>query len=222
VRIRLSVLFLFGFTVHLVELGYFYFLPLNFVDQVLLTLAAPFLCVMTLCTGVMGFFLREIEKNRVVDRLMDESEQRLETLFDSASIALIEEDMSRVMARLTEIRESGVTDLREYLDANPDQVTAMITSVKITNANKFAIDLFKAPSAIELIGNIGKYLGPGAREMFIDRLLAFWNGDSKIVRETELKRSDGVRLYCGETVLYCVHAGAENGGRSEECPCQRY
>ncbi len=194
--IRLPTLVVFGLTVHLVAIGLFSFLSVSFVDDILLTLATPFLLTLTFCTVIMGVFLREIEKSRFSDQMIEDSEQRFESLFDTAAIALLEEDLSAVVTKLDELRASGVTDLKAHLDANPDLVAELIDAVKITDANNYAIELFKAPSVIALIGSIGGYFGPGAREVFVERLHAHWDGDQMIVREAQFRRSDGVGLNC--------------------------
>lgn len=195
-NIRVLTLFVFGLIVQLVSIGLFSFLSVSYVDDILLTLATPFLVTLTLCTVVMGVFLREIEKSRFTDQLIEESEQRFESLFDSAAVALLEEDLSVVVRKLDELRASGVTDLQAHLDANPGLVSELINAVKITKANKYATDLFMAPSAVALIGSIEKYFGPGAREIFVERLHAYWDGVSMFVRSAEFRRSDGVSLNC--------------------------
>lgn len=51
-----------------------------------------------------------------------ESEERYRQLFQSAPIALIERDTSNLKAYLEQLRASGVSDLRAYLEKNPRQV----------------------------------------------------------------------------------------------------
>ncbi len=46
----------------------------------------------------------------------------LQTLFDNAPISLWDEDYSAILQAFTELRASGMTDLRSYLKEHPEFV----------------------------------------------------------------------------------------------------
>jgi diguanylate cyclase (GGDEF)-like protein len=65
-----------------------------------------------------------------------ESEKRYRQLFQSAPIALIERDVSRLKAHLEQLRASGVSDLKEYLEQNPHQVHHCWLLIKTSDHNR--------------------------------------------------------------------------------------
>lgn len=72
-------------------------------------------------SGVMAIVEDYTDLKRTEDALR-ESEKRYHQLFQSAPIALIERDASQLKTYLDQLRASGVSDFREYLERNPHQV----------------------------------------------------------------------------------------------------
>ena len=82
------------------------------------------------------------DQKRMEEKLR-ESEKRYRQLFQSAPIALIERDASRLKAHLEQLRASGISDLREYLGQNPNQVYYCWSLIKTVDYN---------PAFLELMG----------------------------------------------------------------------
>ena len=59
------------------------------------------------------------------DALKD-SERRYRRLFQSAPIALIEWDVSRLKHYLANLRESGISDVGQYLDQHPPADSSLL------------------------------------------------------------------------------------------------
>lgn len=194
--ITLVHLFIVGIIVHVIAVGLFYFLPLDYVDVVLKKIAGPYISLLTLTTVAMGLLLRELGEIGVFDAILGESEARFRTLFASAAVPLIEEDISKVFLRLEELRADGVTDLRAHLKATPGLRADLEAAVKVIDANSAAQRLFRVNSVRRLRTNISTYFGDHAEETFVDALCALWRGDERFEGVAEFAADDGTTRIC--------------------------
>ncbi|MEC9347568.1 MAG: HD domain-containing phosphohydrolase [Pseudomonadota bacterium] len=193
-RLRTLPLLLFGGGVHVLVLGWLSLLPDAAAAPVMRYLGLPYLAVMGVGTVIVGLMLRELELAYRFDSVIEESHRRYRHLFDQAEVALLEEDLGQVRRRLDELRQAGVTDLRAHLAAHPGEVARLADAVRVVRVNPAAVDLFGTGSTAALLGPIGRFFGPGAREIFIDELVAMWAGQSRIRRETRFSRADGTLI----------------------------
>lgn len=79
------------------------------------------------------------------DAAFSEREQRHRQLFQSAPIALIERDASHLKACLEQLRESGVSDFRAYLEGNPRRVRDCWSLIKTVDYNPAFRELMGLP-----------------------------------------------------------------------------
>lgn len=104
-----------------------------------------------------------------------ESEARYKSLFDSAEISIWNEDLSAIYYEFEKLRKSGVTDLRNYLQRNPEKSWQWTELVKVKHVNRATLELFGAESEEQMLGDIDSTFGPGAIEVFVDELCAIWS-----------------------------------------------
>lgn len=76
----------------------------------------------------------------------DADRRRYHGIFEGAGVALLELDIERAAHRIEDIRASGVTDLRQYLVANPDRLAAIVSLVDVLSANAEAREMFDLDS----------------------------------------------------------------------------
>ncbi len=127
-----------------------------------------------------------------------DSEKRYRSLFTDAPIAMVEEDFSAVVNYLRGLHQSGVTDMRVYLDEHPEEVTTMIRMVGILEMNGAAKTLFGVrgdgiPSTF-----LPDLLRPENDEGlcgFKEELLFIDSGKTSFTRETRNYTLDGRDLY---------------------------
>jgi PAS domain S-box-containing protein len=84
-------------------------------------------------------------RKRVEDNLK-ESEKRYRALFEDSPIPIWIEDFSEVKTYIEQLKNSGVTNLRRYLEEHPDEVSTGMSKIKVTDVNRAVFDLYKAES----------------------------------------------------------------------------
>jgi diguanylate cyclase (GGDEF)-like protein len=125
---------------------------------------------------------------------VQQAEDRYRNLFESAEISIWNEDFSEVCKALDQLREDGVTDLRQYLGENELAVWDMAAMVKVNQVNDATLRLFKAKSEHDFIDSIDKVFGSDAVRVFIDELCAIWEKKKLFQSEINQKTLDGEDL----------------------------
>ncbi len=114
---------------------------------------------------------------------LSEHARRYENIFNAADVAITDLDLSKVFARLTELRRAGCTDLRQYLDEKPGRVEAFCRLAKVNTINQTGLRLLGADS-LEAVLSHSTYFLEGARvQQMRDTILAIWNGEESLRKE---------------------------------------
>lgn len=79
------------------------------------------------------------------------SEAHFTMLFEYAPIALMEQDLSAIRARLEHLRSQGVSNLNDYLDAHPEDIEASMASIRLLCANRRALSMYGVQSKEEFL-----------------------------------------------------------------------
>ena len=97
----------------------------------------------------------ELERDDGRSRLLlRASEERYRSLIHNLPWPLVQVDSTAMLAIFDELRRSGVTNIASYLDANPDLPLRSRNIVRVTDANRNAVELFGAGSIDRLIGPV--------------------------------------------------------------------
>ena len=78
-------------------------------------------------------------------------EDRYRLMFDHAPVALWDQDFSRVLDWFDALRAKGVTNLRAYLAANPEQLAKALVCITIRDVNDHTVGLLEASSKTEIL-----------------------------------------------------------------------
>src|SRR5690606_23207977 len=73
---------------------------------------------------------------------LEQSERRYRDIFDSVDVSIWEEDFSRVVPLLEDLRAAGVSDLRKYCAQHPDFVRRALRLVSVRDMNNATLRLF--------------------------------------------------------------------------------
>ncbi|WP_242390654.1 sensor histidine kinase [Pararhodospirillum photometricum] len=128
-------------------------------------------------------------------RLTDISaaEARFETLFESAEIAIWNEDFTDLAGRLEILRHQGVVDLRAHLRQTPELVWELLACVRVRHVNRASLRLFGARDEAEILSGLARIVTPETHGVLINKFCAVWARESVFQSETVLRTLGGER-----------------------------
>lgn len=138
-------------------------------------------------------FIEEIREQGNVLKL---SERRFKQLFDNSEVSIWNEDFSEVLKTLDNLQDSGLEDLRLYLDDNEQVAWDMAAMIKVTEVNQATLKLFSARSEKDFIYQIDKTFSSDAVDIFKDQLCAIWDQQSIFRSEARYKTLNGSDITC--------------------------
>jgi PAS domain S-box-containing protein len=136
----------------------------------------------------------DITGRKRIESELNESHARYQQLFETAPVSTWEEDYSAVRNFLGMIKGSGVTDIRNYLENNPDLLRKIYSEIKVVRVNQAALRLFRASEESELLGPIDKIMVPETLPLFREQLIAISEGRTSFQSETVQRTFDGRRI----------------------------
>jgi signal transduction histidine kinase/CheY-like chemotaxis protein len=122
------------------------------------------------------------------------SENRYRRLFDSAQVAIWDEDFRGIKKAFDELRASGVDDFSVYLQQNPTAIEKLASLVKINAVNLKALEIFGAKNEEEIKENFRSLLPEIALDDFRRELEAMWRGDDSFETESQHYTFGGRKL----------------------------
>ncbi len=138
-------------------------------------------------------FIEEIREQGNVLKL---SERRFKQLFDNSEVSIWNEDFSEVLKTLDNLQDSGLEDLRLYLDDNEQVAWDMAAMIKVTGVNQATLKLFGANSEKDFIYQVDKTFSSDAMDIFKDQLCAIWDQQPIFRSEARYKTFDGSDIAC--------------------------
>ena len=139
--------------------------------------------------------LRDVSDRSRMEEEIRESEKRYRSLFDDSPVSLWEEDFTDVKKRLDDLRESGVVDLRAYLEQNPGEVLDIISHVKVTAVNKATLDMYGAEDLEELLRGFFSTFTEESHAFFREEFAALSEGKTIVEGESTSVTLRGDRMY---------------------------
>lgn len=138
--------------------------------------------------------LHDVTARKQAEVEIRERESRYRTLFDSAEVAIWNEDFTELMKTLQLLRDQGVTDLRRYLADRPEAISDLVGLIKVLHVNQATLKLFGAENETELIGSIDRTFAEDSAALFIEELSAIWEGRNYFRSEAKFRRLDGQEI----------------------------
>jgi PAS domain S-box-containing protein len=120
-----------------------------------------------------------------------ESEKRLRLLFENAPVSLWHEDFSQVKCRIDELRQEGVTDFREYFEANLDVVVECAELVRILDINLATRELHQVETRSELTEMLTRCFCDDSYKVFREELIALAEGKVEFESDAETLATGG-------------------------------
>src|SRR6184192_2458177 len=136
----------------------------------------------------------DIHDRREAEEALRESEQRYRNIFEKVGVAIVEEDFSKAMARLGDLKARGVQDFRRYLAEHPELARETFASVKVTDANEAAVALFGAASKQEFFDALPRLATREVKAAWVAQLIAVAE-DRRSVEEVVLTTVGGETVH---------------------------
>jgi PAS domain S-box-containing protein len=136
------------------------------------------------------------------------ADDRYREIFEAVPVSLWDLDYSGVAAFFDRLRGEGVIDVRAHLAAHPQHVEEAIRRVRIIDVNTFTLDLFEVEQKQYLLHSLGRVFLLETSPVFIDMLVAVWNGHRRFTGEMRLNTFGGREIEVAVTVSF-------QGGRFE-------
>jgi PAS domain S-box-containing protein len=132
---------------------------------------------------------RDVTEREASHLALTHSERRYRRMFDASRVGLLQEDWSLVRTALKGAVASGETDLRAYLERNPDFVNRAKALVRIADVNPALLEIAGADSPASFAQSVDDILSE-SDQTFAGALLAFARGDRFVEGETEIRTVD--------------------------------
>ncbi|MDP6873589.1 MAG: PAS domain S-box protein [Alphaproteobacteria bacterium] len=137
----------------------------------------------------------DITEKRNIEEALRERERRYRLIFDQAEVCLWDEDFSGVLAEFERLRREGVQDLRAHLLEHPDAVWGLASRINVNQVNEATLRLFGAATQEELLGSLDRILPDAAADLFLDELVAIWEGHEHFRAEVKHRNFAGDDLW---------------------------
>lgn len=133
----------------------------------------------------------EVKEHRRAEEALRRSESRFRHLFEKAPVSLWEEDFSEVHRWVEELHASGVENLGDYLDHNPEAVHDAAGLVRVLAVNQATLDLLKSSSVEDLTRSLPRHFTPNSTDVFKAEIVALDERIEEFSSMTEVRTTGG-------------------------------
>ena len=133
-----------------------------------------------------------IERRTVGRRDMHSQEVgKYRWIFQSAPVAMWEEDLSVLLEAIEDLQMEGIADLRAFLDEHPDFVREAAQMISVIDANEETRKMYRAQSIEDLLGPRARLLIPQSIEALKEEIVAIAQRKTLVEMEAITHTFDG-------------------------------
>ena len=141
--------------------------------------------------GNVRLVFTDISDLKMAEQGLRASEERYRTMVEQSPLAIAEMDFSAALGWFARLRSEGVTDLADYLRAQPAAVRKIMGELSKYEVNEACVRLFGARSREELQQRISEIHTPDSEAMRLSIFIQAWRGGYSTDGECTLRRLDG-------------------------------
>jgi len=139
----------------------------------------------------------DITERKQAEATLRENETRYRSLFEESPISLWEEDLSELKQYFDALKQTGVTNLKQYLVNHPEALMACVNNqIKLITVNKATLTLYQAANTEELLKNWSQIITTTdrARVTFREKIIALAEGRTFFETETSHRTLTGKEI----------------------------
>ncbi len=138
----------------------------------------------------------DITEQKAAETALREPETWFRELFEESPVSLWVEDRSPLKAKLDDLAEQGVTDLRAYFREHPDQLHAAYDAPDYVDVSRQALRIFRAGSKEELYAiSDSAHADPEELAGFAEQIARLFEGAEPFEYEARETACDGSAIY---------------------------
>jgi diguanylate cyclase (GGDEF)-like protein len=147
--------------------------------------------------------ISDIKKTTIA---IQESENKCRLLFQSAPVAMVERNASRLKIHIDRLRASGVTDLQDFLMKNPKELFTCLSLIETTDYNHAYLKLLEADNIEDVFASLTKETSDEFMKFALDVVLMVAEGTVWEEREEKLTTVKGnTRSVLGRSLIVSGH-----------------
>ncbi|MFO7570883.1 MAG: ATP-binding protein [Smithellaceae bacterium] len=130
---------------------------------------------------------QEIERRKLSEKALVESEMHYRALFEESTVALWEENWSQVKRYLDELPPDAQTDLALHFKSHPAALDDCLPLMRVKAVNRATLKLYGADSQSTLFRNLDRILSPDDEGFILKRILALYESgryDAEVTGKT--------------------------------------
>ncbi|MDP7422945.1 MAG: PAS domain S-box protein, partial [bacterium] len=133
----------------------------------------------------------DITDRKKAEKQLRESQERYRRLFEYSPISLWEEDFSLYKAWIDKMKDSGITNFRNYFKKHPEAIEQCSRLVQIVDVNQATLDLYQAKNKEEVTSNLAGIFTEESYNVFTEELMALAEGDLEFSSEAVTRTLEG-------------------------------
>jgi len=122
-------------------------------------------------------------------------DRRYRTIFENSPISLWDKDFSLIKERIDDLKRSGVSDFRGYLESHPHVLRHYVDILRINDVNEATVRLYRARNKNDFLTNIHRVFCEETYDLFREEIIAIAEGNLDLEAEGITRRFDGQKNY---------------------------